>query len=142
MASTDFMAIAQPAAYLFRTIRNAMVDQLRRRQVVSIRSVADLTVFEVPDPQLSPEDRMTAHEEMAQLKAAIEGLPASCRAVFLLRKVEGLSQAETAKRLGMSQSTVEKYVARGLRKIAETLTQAEGASAALAARPGSRHAKR
>ena len=66
---------------------------------------------------------MTAHEEMAQLKDAIESLPGRCRAVVVLRKIEGLSQAETARRLNMSQSTVEKHVARGLRKIAESLTR-------------------
>ena len=62
-------------------------------------------------------------EELDQLRAAIERLPGQCRAVFVLRKVEGLSQAETARRLGLAQSTVEKHVARGMRMVAAALTR-------------------
>jgi RNA polymerase sigma-70 factor (ECF subfamily) len=54
----------------------------------------------------------------------IEGLPERCRQVFELRKVHGLSQAETAKALRISENIVEKETARGLslilRHMAET----------------------
>jgi RNA polymerase sigma factor (sigma-70 family) len=118
--------ISQPAAYMFRTVRNAAADNLRRKRIVSIRSVADMSRLDLRDEALDPEQELSAHEDLAQLRAAIDRLPRQCRAVFVLRKVEGLSQAETAKRLGMSQSTIEKYVARGMRQCAAFLTRPTG----------------
>ena len=48
---------------------------------------------------------------------AIAQLPAKCREAFVLRKVQGLSQRETARKLGLSESTVEKHVGRGIRHL-------------------------
>jgi len=45
-----------------------------------------------------------------------------------MRKVDGLSQAETARRLGTSESNVEKHVARGIRLCAAALTRPEAES--------------
>lgn len=120
--------VAHPSAYVFATVRNVAADQLRRRRIVSIRTVADISRLNVKDAELDAEARLTAHEELEALRAAIERLPGQCRAVFVLRKVEGLSQAETATRLGMAQSTVEKHVARGMRMVAAWLTRPEEAT--------------
>jgi DNA-directed RNA polymerase specialized sigma24 family protein len=40
------------------------------------------------------------------LTEAIQSLPARCRQIFTLRKVYGLSQAEIATRLGVSENTI------------------------------------
>lgn len=117
--------VAHPSAYVFATARNVAADQLRRQRIVSIRSVADISRLNAADGEPDAETRLTAHEELDQLRAAIERLPGQCRAVFVLRKVEGVSQAETARRLGLAQSTVEKHVARGMRMIAAWLTRPE-----------------
>ena len=45
---------------------------------------------------------------------AVGGLPEQCRRAFILKKVYGLSQQEIADRLSISQSTVEKHIAKGL----------------------------
>ena len=118
--------IGHPQAYVFATVRNVAADQLRRKQVVTIRSVADISRLNVIDGEPDAETRLTAHEELERLRTAIDRLPPQCRAVFVLRKVEGLSQAETARRLGLAQGTVEKYVARGMRLCAAWLTRSEG----------------
>lgn len=115
--------ISSPADYLFRTVRNIATDQIRRRSIVPIRSVDDVSRLGIADCAPDAEAQLSAHEELALLRAAIDRLPAQCRAVFVLRKIEGLSQAETAQRLGLSQSTVEKHVARGLRLCGSYMTQ-------------------
>ncbi|MGE5501919.1 MAG: RNA polymerase sigma factor [Ignavibacteriales bacterium] len=117
--------VAHPSAYVFATVRNVAADQLRRQRIVSIRSVADISRLNATDGQPDAEARLTAHEELDQLRAAIDRLPGQCRAVFVLRKVEGVSQAETAERLGLAQSTVEKHVARGMRMVAAWLTRTD-----------------
>jgi RNA polymerase sigma-70 factor (ECF subfamily) len=42
-------------------------------------------------------------------------LPDKCRAVFMARRVEGLSHRETAEKFGISEKTVEKHMAKGIR---------------------------
>lgn len=48
-------------------------------------------------------------------------LPPQCRRAFELRKVDGLSYKEIAKRMKLSPSTIEKHVATGLLKCMDTL---------------------
>jgi len=44
----------------------------------------------------------------------VDRLPPLCRRVFVLRKVFKLSHAEISEVLGVSHSTIEKHVAKGL----------------------------
>ena len=77
------------------------------------------------DHDLDPPERFArgdvpaavAHaEDLRLLTEAIRALPERCRQVLTLRKIYGLSQRETALRLGISEHTVEVQGAIGLRK--------------------------
>jgi RNA polymerase sigma factor (sigma-70 family) len=110
-----------PKSFLFQTARHLMVDRLRRKRVVSIESVEDLDALNVSIDELSPERRMNALQELRHLSHAFDQLPAKCRGVVWMRKVEGLSQREVAQRLNIVEATVEKHVARGIRFLAKSL---------------------
>ncbi len=124
IASSCLDEIRSPGAFFFQTVRNIATDMLRRKQVVSMLAVADVDRLAGADPSPDAVGQLTAIEDLARVKAAIERLPAACREVFILCKVEGLSHAEVARRLGVSQSNVEKHIARGLRLCAALLTRA------------------
>jgi RNA polymerase sigma-70 factor (ECF subfamily) len=68
-----------------------------------------------------------ARQELRLLEDAIAGLPAGCRSVLLLRKIELLSHQEIADRLGIAVSTVEKQHARALRLLRAALAPAQTA---------------
>jgi len=57
-------------------------------------------------------------EEFRQFCEAVRQLPLQCRRAFVLKKVYGYSQKDIAKELKISESTVEKHVALGLRRCA------------------------
>ena len=54
-----------------------------------------------------------------QKERALQELPLNCRKVFVWQKIEGLTQAEIAERLGLSRNMVEKYMIRTLRHLRE-----------------------
>jgi RNA polymerase sigma-70 factor (ECF subfamily) len=60
------------------------------------------------------EQEVMNREDFGFLCEAIEELPRQCRKVFVMKKIYGLSQREIAEKLNISESTVEKHVAKGL----------------------------
>jgi len=110
---------AMPKSFLFTTARHLMTDRLRRGRVVSIEAVGDLDVLNVLIDEVSPERRMGARQELKRLTDAFDRLPDRCREVVWLRRVEELSQKQVAARMGISEKTVEKQVAKGARLIAD-----------------------
>jgi RNA polymerase sigma factor (sigma-70 family) len=54
---------------------------------------------------------------------AVESLPAPAREAFRLHKLEGLSHSETAETMGVSRSSVEKYIMASLKRIARKVSR-------------------
>ncbi len=110
---------AMPKSFMFTTARHLMTDRLRRSRVVSIEAVGDLDALNVLIDEISPERRLSARQELRHLSDAFDHLPDRCREVVWLRRVEELSQKQVAARMGISEKTVEKQIAKGMRLIAE-----------------------
>jgi RNA polymerase sigma factor (sigma-70 family) len=111
----------QPKAFLFATARNLLTDRIRRNRIVSIGYTQDLDSLNVLIDEISPEHRLSARQDLRRLSDALDALPDGCRDVIWLRRVEGLSQQETAKRLGMKEGTIESHLCRGIRALARAV---------------------
>ena len=61
---------------------------------------------------------------VAVLKQALEELPVKCRDIFVLHRVEGLSRAEIAIRMGLGERMVRLYMARALEHVRRRLDEA------------------
>ncbi len=114
--------ILDARAYLFRSARNVVLEQVRKSRIVSIMTVQNLDELGVADSCPNPEAAAGARAELNHVLGLIRDLPERCRQVFELRKVHGLSQAETAKRLSLSENIIEKETAKGLMLILRTLS--------------------
>lgn len=112
-------------AFLFAVARNAVRDLLRRRAVAQPMPITENDRLDVLSDEAGVVDFVSRREELALLSEAIRALPERCRHVFLLRKIQGLSQKEIAARLGITENTVETLVAKGARRCADHL-QARG----------------
>jgi RNA polymerase sigma-70 factor (ECF subfamily) len=110
---------AMPKSFMFTTARHLMTDRLRRGRVVSIEAVGDIDALNVLIDEITPERHLGTHQELKRLTDAFDRLPDRCREVVWLRRVEELSQKEVAARMGISEKTVEKQIAKGARLIAE-----------------------
>ena len=75
-----------------------------------------------------PERRMFDSEMKDFLEAAIGGLPSAYRTVFVLRDVEGMSTADTAEALGVSEDVVKTRLHRARGLLRDALYERAGAS--------------
>ena len=110
-----------PKSFLFATARHLMTDRVRRKRIVSIDAVGDLDALNVMVEDISPEQHISAHEELRRLAEAIDQLPPRCREVVWLRRVDELAQKDVAFRLGITQKVVEKHVMKGMKLLAAAL---------------------
>lgn len=130
-------ASAQPPAsiehwrgYLFRTANNLLIDRLRarRRREARERNWSESmhgpisSIEEVADSADTADLALEAHEEAGRLARAIASLPEGARRAFELHKIDGLSHAEVAARLGISKSGVEKHMAVAMKYLRRSLT--------------------
>ncbi len=107
--------IRHPRAYVFQIAHSIVVRHVRRARVVSIQAAEDLEGFDPADDAASPEQTAVDRDELRRLAEAIATMPGQTRQAFILRRVHGLSQREIAARMKLSESTVEKHIARGVR---------------------------
>ena len=118
----------QPKAFLFASARHLLADRARRARVVSIEPMGDFEPSHVLVDDVSPERWCGGRQALMRLADAFDRLPDRCREVVWLRRVEELSQKDVALRLGISEKTVEKHIAKGMRLLAEQLFGGGGLS--------------
>lgn len=126
-----------PRAFLYTIARNLLIDRIRRQRVVSIESVMDFDALPVSTNEAGPFEIASSRQELSMLLAALETLPSRTRAVIEMRRVQGLSQRETAKALAISEATVERHVSRGVRLLSEAL-KARGVERSVSSQGGLR----
>jgi RNA polymerase sigma-70 factor (ECF subfamily) len=76
-----------------------------------------------------PERQALTHELRRLLERAIDTLPNGMREVFVLREVEGLSTAEVAECLAVSEDVVKTRLSRGRAALRRVLLERTGAAA-------------
>lgn len=107
--------IRDPRSYSYQVAWSVHVTNLRRANVIPIKSIPQTEQSNIAALEPSPEQIVGDRGELEQLAVALARLPDKCRAVFMARRVEGLSHRETAEKFGISEKTVEKHMAKGIR---------------------------
>ncbi|WP_256081105.1 sigma-70 family RNA polymerase sigma factor [Massilia sp. YIM B04103] len=107
--------------YLVQVANGLMIDLFRRRRIETayLEALSLLPEAQVP----SEESRALAVEALLELDRLLHKLPAKARHAFLLCKLDGLSYRDIAAQLGVSVSSVEKYIAAALQACCLALYQ-------------------
>ena len=118
-------SISTPRAFLFKTAKNLALNELSKRQTRRTDAVADIDMLaalmsEQAGHEKTPEFQVAIEERLDLAWQSINKLSPRVHEVFILRKVHGLKQKEIALRLGISESTVEKHIAKGLALITKS----------------------
>lgn len=106
--------------FLYQATRNACLDYLknnRRRGLTGVAISEELAI--------SDEDHlhyMMKAETHAEIYRAIHQLPSQCSKVITLSFLEGMSNAEIAREMGLSEQTVKNHKGRGLALLKDKLS--------------------
>jgi len=115
LSQPSLEAIRYPRQYAVQTAKAIVIDHVRHSRVISITSSGSLDALDTPVLEATTEERLEFQGEILAVADALAQLPSMCRETLILRRMEGLSQREVAQRLKISEKTVEKHMANGVR---------------------------
>ncbi|WP_207481929.1 RNA polymerase sigma factor [Arenibaculum pallidiluteum] len=115
--------VGDARAYIFRVAGNLAIDSMRKEARLAARYAEEDAAIHVADPSPLPETILLARERLALLEEALKELPPNARQALLMSRVDGLSFAQIAAELGVSESMVAKYIAQALRACRDRLNQ-------------------
>lgn len=106
-------SLVEPRAWLTTVARRLVIDKLRRDRLERAYQEVLLQLPEVEMP--SPETQLQMMQTLETLDALLAGLGEKPRMAFLLSRLDGLTYPDIAQQLGISISSVEKYMAKAIR---------------------------
>ena len=104
------MSPSSPKSYLYRSVHNKCLDTLRKTDASRIEGVG----YDVVDEEA--EDRSFIWEK---LWTAIGKLPKKRREILLMNKRDGMTYAEIASELGISEHSVHAQITKALKTLRE-----------------------
>ncbi len=109
--------------WVSRIAINKCRDWARRRAVRRFFSFAlpIEAAAKIADETIAADQQLADRAELARVREAITKLPMTIREPLVLRTIQGLSQAETAQLLGISEKAVETRLYRARNKLTEFL---------------------
>lgn len=100
-------------SFMFRTATNISID-LQRRNARQTRNYEESKSLFGKVDEITPERDLNARQTLKEVTEALEKLPLKCREAFKLYKFKNMSYGEIADKMGLSESSIRKYIARGL----------------------------
>jgi len=121
---TKLTEVKDFSSYLFVITRNLIHDQMRTR--IFHESNREFLTNYFAYSESSPEEILEQKELGEALNAAIRKLPFRLRQVFNLRRSEGLSHIEIAKRLNITTISSKTYMVRALMALRKEIMRNHG----------------
>jgi RNA polymerase sigma-70 factor, ECF subfamily len=109
-------------SYIFRITQNLSISKLRRRKVESAYAEIYRMVY-IDNREYSALETLLGKELEKNVAASVGRLPAECRKVFELSRMEGMKYREIAEALQISVKTVEAHMSRALKSLRADLAE-------------------
>ena len=108
-----------PIAWMAAIARNRALDEVRRKNPVSIEDAPETLEIAGDDP--SPLDNLSLSQDMQRLARCLDGLEADKRDMVLLAYRQGLSREELAERYARPVPTIKTWLRRSLAQLRDCL---------------------
>ena len=120
--------IRELRAFLFKTLKNLIIDEYRRSKSESLESLVNEEAGETIDVLVPPDETNTIEAALVRIDGAqavemLSELPEPYREALVLRYVNGFAPQEIATHLDLSENVVSVRLHRGLKKMRELYTQ-------------------
>lgn len=114
--------IQKPEAFMVQVAKNLAYDYVKSARVKTSHDPGDDFTGFVDSLQQDADIDITckivvSEKAYARFCEEAQKLPEKCREVYLLKKVYGFTQKEIAAKLGLAESTVEKHIAFGTKRL-------------------------
>jgi RNA polymerase sigma-70 factor (ECF subfamily) len=123
--TVDIDHVKEPECYLRTTVRNVILQQVKRARIVPIERMTEIEDLGEFRQDTGPEVIVSARQELERLQRLIAVLPRQRRRA-IQRRIYGLSQREIAYEMGISEHTVEKHLVKALAWIVRSMSAHEG----------------
>ncbi|MBC3373593.1 RNA polymerase sigma factor [Pseudomonas sp. SWRI92] len=110
----ELTAPREPRAFLVAIAKGLLFDYFRRAALEQAYLTELMLIPEAEHP--SVEEQQLILEDLKQIDRLLGKLSSKARAAFLYNRIDGLSHAEIAERLGVSVPRVRQYLAQGLKQ--------------------------
>ena len=115
--------VRQPEGFLVRTVLRLAANARRdaHRNLYYEEPVENLTL--IVDTTPTPDEVLAGDQCLERMRDALDAVSRRTRDVFFMQRLDGLSYAQIAQRLGVSISAVEKHIASALAILADVNQQ-------------------
>nr|WP_218576209.1 RNA polymerase sigma factor [Pseudomonas sp. SLFW] len=104
----------EPRAFLVQVAKGLLFDYFRRAALEQAYLSELMLIPEAEHPSL--EDQQLILEDLKAIDRMLGKLSSKARAAFLYNRLDGLSHAEIAEKVGVSIPRVRQYLAQGMRQ--------------------------
>lgn len=123
----DNEKIGNPRGFLYAAARNCAYDQFRREKVRCAHQEGMKHIYKQGmDDHLSPENIISRRQHVKLMVNSVKKLPKSQRTVLLLHRLDKLTYTQIAHKMGLSETTVRRNVAKAVERIRKDMQRANG----------------
>jgi RNA polymerase sigma factor (sigma-70 family) len=115
-------------AYLYTIARNLMLNHRKQEARRRTDCVPHEWLGEIAADTPSPEDAVDSRLQLERLQHMIGQLPLRTQQIFVLNRIDGLTHAEVARTLRISESAVQKHLAMAIQHVTRCLRAHPGIS--------------
>lgn len=120
-AAGTYTPKAKFSTWLYTITKNICFNELRKKKSVTVYSIEDEMLPELPSSDASPVVKLEEAEVRQRVLDAVKALPANLRISVLLLKYHGLSYEEVADILGCTVNAVKLRVHRAKKYLAKSI---------------------
>lgn len=98
-------------AYLYAIARNLLINHRQQEARRRTDPVAPEALSQIAADEPSPEEAVDARLQLERIQGFLTELPRRTQEIFVLNRIEGLTHAQVARQLSLSESSVQKHLA-------------------------------
>lgn len=114
LANGRLQGVDTPEAYLFTTASSVMIDRSRRDRVRCRDQHDSIEGIDIRSDAPSAARIFEGKEALTRLAAVLDELPERTREIFLLSRLDRLTNTQLAARYGITVSSIEKHMTKAL----------------------------